>query len=628
MNNQLPTVQLHEFLDRKLLLPTLPLFNRLEGRPRTHDFDRALRAEVRDALWMLTRQWQLGEFKGDDAGTPVSSKLYVNRTMLNKYRPAQHATVAFDDSLPLETKVEQRRIPFAAGEVEISLDLRLLMGRQWVRLLSKNGFDSGLKAAYIEHYPVHDPDPANRPDVYYCATPQSWRKHAATAHRHVDGKKLYEDIVEDNGRHVIRVGADPGIQSDLIALGKRFVQWFDKLYYQPQDSNSDAWLPSKLEYQFACSAPVNGGDKVFAADAYYQGHLDWYNFSIDASTSNLGDAAAAPATNGNRSPIIRSFIPTPVQFDGMPNTRWWAFEEGRTNFGDIAPDTTDLNKLLLMEFGLVGANDWYLAPLTLPAGTIADIRGMAVKNVFGENFWITASGAGLDDSPDRWTMYSMDIIGSERRPADLSLMIVPTVPKVQEGKPIEAVDLVRDEVANMVWAIEQRVPAPGGISVPGLEAARDTVRLLQHIVAESTGPRPEPQPPAAALRYKIMSNVPENWIPFIATHEQGSIRQTRLQRGAMPRVLEGDPEGVQRIKPRTNLLRQGLDQEIKQSYFLDEEEVVRAGIAVTQSYQRTRWYNGQVYTWLGVRKRTGRGEAASDLRFDYLQPVKPGSSGA
>ena len=40
--------------------PTVTLWNRLEGRPRTRGFDRALRAEVRDALWMLTRQWQIG----------------------------------------------------------------------------------------------------------------------------------------------------------------------------------------------------------------------------------------------------------------------------------------------------------------------------------------------------------------------------------------------------------------------------------------------------------------------------------------------------------------------------------------------------------------------------------------
>ena len=33
--------------------PTVTVWNRLEGRPRSVEFDRALSAEVRDALWML-----------------------------------------------------------------------------------------------------------------------------------------------------------------------------------------------------------------------------------------------------------------------------------------------------------------------------------------------------------------------------------------------------------------------------------------------------------------------------------------------------------------------------------------------------------------------------------------------
>ena len=39
----------------------------------TMSFDRALRVEVRDALWMLTRQWQTGEFQGEDAGSRSDS---------------------------------------------------------------------------------------------------------------------------------------------------------------------------------------------------------------------------------------------------------------------------------------------------------------------------------------------------------------------------------------------------------------------------------------------------------------------------------------------------------------------------------------------------------------------------
>ena len=70
MPSQFTLAQVMQFMDKKLLLPIFSTHNRLEGRPRTHNFDRALKAEVRDALWMLTKQWQMGEFKGDDAGTP------------------------------------------------------------------------------------------------------------------------------------------------------------------------------------------------------------------------------------------------------------------------------------------------------------------------------------------------------------------------------------------------------------------------------------------------------------------------------------------------------------------------------------------------------------------------------
>ena len=115
-----------------------------------------------------------------------------------------------------------------------------------------------------------------------------------------------------------------------------FVRWFDALLYQKPAN--DAWVPDRLEYRFACSAPEGAGEKVFAADEYYQGHLDWYNFAVDSGTSALplGEGAAAPPDP--QADHTLTLIPTQVTFDGMPNTRWWAFEDGRTNFGDIKPD--------------------------------------------------------------------------------------------------------------------------------------------------------------------------------------------------------------------------------------------------------------------------------------------------
>src|SRR5664279_5606834 len=91
-------------------IPTITTWNRLEGRPRTLAFERALQAEVRDALWMFTKQWQMGEFRGSDAGSPVFAKLQLGTTRLTKYQPAGLAVQLFENDEPLEAKVERRAV--------------------------------------------------------------------------------------------------------------------------------------------------------------------------------------------------------------------------------------------------------------------------------------------------------------------------------------------------------------------------------------------------------------------------------------------------------------------------------------------------------------------------------------
>jgi hypothetical protein len=112
--------------------------------------------------------------------------------------------------------------------------------------------------------------------------------------------------------------------------------------------------------------------------------------------------------------------------------------------------------------------------------------------------------------------------------------------------------------------------------------------------------------------------VPEHWIPFIPVHKENDTREIQLQRASMPRIIEGDTRPIEKIKPRTALLSAGLTGTHKTPYFVHEEEVPRAGVRVSQSFQRTRWYGGKIVTWLGVRKQTGRGEGTSGLAFDQL----------
>jgi len=261
----------------------------------------------------------------------------------------------------------------------------------------------------------------------------------------------------------------------------------------------------------------------------------------------------------------------------------------------------------------------------LPVGTLSTIKGLALTNSFGENFWIEAAGKGDDADWTRWNMFSMNVDSERPVPADTDLLLLPTVAKIQEGKPVEEVVFIRDEMANMVWGVETIVPVPGSWSKSGFEAADELHAQLQKIVTDKFG-LPVIDPPVkdgdeeAKIRYEVMNTIPENWIPFIPVHVPGSNREVQLQRAAMPRILDGNKNKPDKIRPRTALLQEGLIQ--KAPYFIHEEEVPRSGIRVEQSFQRTRWNDGKVFVWFGARKTTGRGEGSSGLGFDRIVPRK------
>ena len=598
-------------------------WSRLEGRPVTNNFDRALKAEVRDALWMVSRQWQLGEFEGDDAGSAVTTKLCTSTIELNKFKAADHDVQPFNKNIPFEALVEQQPLPFSTLEQDISLDLRLIMGRRWFQLLENKGLLSPTKQFFLEHYGIKKPDPTQEKDAAICAHVETWQQYAAVAGRMIDGAKLYFELKLNIGTHYYNLPDFPlpGSHQSFDELEIIFLDWFADLLYQPVDALNNAWIPSRLEYQFAISAPEGTGEKVMHAEEYYHGHLDWYNVDVAKETQTTGelpsDAPAPPVAAKS----TQTFIPAPVQFEGMPNTRWWTFEDSRTNFSYIKPDTTELAKLLLIEFGLIYANDWYLIPFEVPVGTITKIKGLTITNSFGENFWIDAAGKNETNDFLRWNMYSMKVDSDQPSPTDSDLLLLPTVTKMQTSKPMEEVLFVRDEMANMVWGIETIIPLPHGTGKSGFEAAAEYHNFLQRLI-DASGIIVNPDPPVkdgdeeARIRYEVMNTIPENWIPFIPAHVEGSNREIQIQRAALPRILKNDHQLPDKIRPRTSLLQEGLA--AKRSYFIHEEEVPRSGVRVEQAYQRTRWNDGKVFVWFGVRKATGKGEASSGLGFDRI----------
>ena len=90
--------------------------------------------------------------------------------------------------------------------------------------------------------------------------------------------------------------------------------------------------------------------------------------------------------------------------------------------------------------------------------------------------------------------------GVGHEPADTSLILLPVAQQVLEGRPLEEVALVRDEMANMVWAIERTIALPSGASKRGGEAASETRAFFLRDFERRHGHRPAPPPARRAPR--------------------------------------------------------------------------------------------------------------------------------
>jgi hypothetical protein len=545
-------------------IPLVRGWNRLEGRPRSADFERSLRAEVRDPLWFLTRQWQFGEFEGDDAGSPIDARIAYETAPLDGYRSGADI-LPYDGKTPLEARVEGEAVPF-------DLMLHMQAARVFERLLADRGRGARLHD-YVGLF-VLDYDAG----VAGEGTSEARAMFDAGQSFLFDAAQLIAAVRD--GSHATRIAGFTGLtateSAQLVEAGQLLVSWYERTYTQP--TQPPAWRPDRLDYHFDC---VSGGEAVtLTADDHRGGDLDWHAFDV-----------GSPVASGRTAPTVTalSFLPTTVRFAGMPSPRYWEMEDGKTDFGRLDINTNDLARLLLAEYMLLFSNDWCAVPLALSVGSFTRIQGLLVTDVFGEQTLIRAADRGRDSDWQRWSMYRLD--GDDS--ANMGLLLAPALASGLRSAPVEQVRFLRDEMANMVWAVEYRVASKLG--EPFNPALAPPVP-------------PSPGPAAAAARFHLGDWVPANWRPFIPAHLPGSQRSIRLQRARLP------------DQPALPL---GVVLDAPAPYFVAEEEVPRAGRLVTRGFRRARWTDGTTFLWMGRESPIGRGEGSSGLVFDRVEEPPP-----
>jgi len=577
--------------------PSITAYNRLEARPRSQNFERSLRAEVRDPLWMLTRQWQMGELQGEDAGSAIDARLLTRHIHVDRISFDHISGRPYTDEIPMETFVERETLSFNNNDLARTYSLRVQMGQYFLKLHSNT-----LLANYITQYRTAFSFDLTR-EADFRGQPEGLNLYLATRTRAIDGVKVYEAITTNTFANLVTI--DDGDSTEFNTIQTRYKEWFARQYSQPAYPVDQAWHPQTLDYQFSLAAPyANGRQEVLEASEYYSGRLDWYAFR--KISSSYGLSSQEPVVVDETETVI-SFLPAPAEFKGMPNPRFWEMEERQIDFGKINAKTTDHLLLLFAEFGLIYGNDWSVIPYKMPVNTLCEVKGLVVTDVFGERTLIRAANEGNENNWQRWSMFTIsnkDVMETYNR-----LFFLPsTLTNTLQGEPLEKVNFIRDEMANMVWGIEDVIPGAAGKGINGHEAA-DQTGVLPPPIIDSTAP----------IRYLLGTSVPENWIPFLPVQKENSVQDIHFQRAAMPKL--GVPP-VDVIKAKGVLLN-----EVPAPYYIHEEEIPYCGTIVSRAVQRTRWYNGKTFVWIGRYRETGRGQGASNLRFDQIEPLTQNSAG-
>jgi hypothetical protein len=586
-------MQLDAAIRRMMAKPSVTTWTRLEPQPRDASMARSLQAQVRDPLWMLARQWQVGEFLGTDAGSPVQATMAGETQTVTTYQPGSNAsaTMALDTSLPLEVHAERE-------SVVLKLRGSVQLGFYFESLVQQSGIATpdAIVAAFRQSFPISP----NVPDPTY-APVDAVRFRALMAGRVTDGEALYASAVavaagQTPAIPLPAVASDPGMPAVLAS----FVAYRQSLFSQPQSDS--AWQDTQLDYSFALGSPAPGRSLLLNAPAFPGGHLDWYSFALIPDANNPL-AASNPA---QITPFTLNFFPNHVTFRGVHDPRWWTFEDSVTDFGQLNAEQVDLAKLLVMEFALIYGNDWFSVPVPAGQGGLSRITTLVVTDTFGIRTLIRPSeDTTVNPGETPWSMFKLSGNGVR---SDF-IVLASTLGVVEEADAIEEVQFLRDDMAAMAWAVENQLQGDLDVAVDGQEA------YLRWLKSNPVPPPPQATADGPQIYYTLEIPAPNNWIPMVP--EQGPNGALYLRRGTM---IIPTTSGPYTVAARAELLDPG------QPFFLLDHVVPRSGVLADRYFRRARSADGNTLVWLARKSGPGRGPGWSGLRFDVIRQETPAAS--
>ena len=586
-------------------------YSKIEPRTRDANYSEAMSFEISDPLWMLGRQWQFGRFQGNDCGSSVMTQVTVKRQRIDRLidKNALHdkstrvgQLPAFSTERPMEYDVERR-------PHKIDLFTRIesalyFLGMASVAKKKETVLKVLRSTCKLEPFITDNPENPLE-EVKARVNTKLDKLFRFYGNKCFDGYKLYQLKALPDGCSI------PNATSVL----QDYKNWFKKKY-QLMDKEEDAfWNGEKLGYEVGISA----GDRKYTAEDYHSGRLSWYSFDSDTQV---------PGSTASTEKVTLGALPSPAVFPAAPNRRLWEFENRKVQFNDYRnDDVSALASSVILQYTMMYSNDWMIVPLETEIGSVLQVERITVTDSFGKTHDITYSFEEIDSKnnnvgfTDRWALYANSWLDAYTTTGNFrtvpGLLCPPTLQRVEQGAPIEEVQFLRDEMANMVWGVEEKVSDGCGGSLDSRSRSDSVISIIdeERKVDDSDVVKPED----ADYAYLLQNRVPLHWIPFIPQKIYGKTRDIVFRRARMPIWYKGD---FRPALPSSQLLAVKKDGKRTIPRYVNEEEILGYGTKVGLYPQRTRWFNGTSFTWQGYEKKISGTPANSGLMFDALLDVE------
>jgi hypothetical protein len=373
-------------------------------------------------------------------------------------------------------------------------------------------------------------------------------------------------------------------------------------YAGPPVESTPAWNQERLFYEQVPDQSFKAGDHLLTVRRHHGGRLDWY--SVDASASG---------EPGEQSTAEANALPTPLDYPGAPNSRWWEFENTEVDPGLFVPDSAHSVTAMLTELIFSHGDDWLLFPALAHAGKQVSIESLVVRDAFDRTY---ESADLLEDGTPRWPglhpPVDWSLLQVQGLPAN-SLLLWNVAELPLESLPIERVQFGPDEESNLVWAVE-RVIAGREIGHEDPEPAPAAELLFNS--GTPTGDTSKPR----EFAYVAGRGIARFWHPYLLP-EEGEAHY--LIQHLLPDLSRQAP--VPMPRPVAEVLQPANGAPVHR---IERRAVPSNGIEVQRRWQLARDLNGNPVLWIQRSRQPSLAAPARRLRFDVmeeaLEPVPSG----